>query len=715
MIEVLLVSVAAAPADSLAAARRLHGTDVRLRLAAFTAVADLPDSPLFTERHSFALEPSQLGRQAAAAAQKAPAPRRAWINGQRDPWLRARARKANVIVALDAQAVYTVWQLAQVNTGAHACHGATAALYAVADRRKRPLHYRWRDAVGFLPAPRSLARAAGRRVGRQLRAAALKAIGPRVLRTGPGALLWRTVATAPGLPENARFRLATHVADGFRKADRPGEAVLTLSKAADRTHGVCRRAGLLAAAGLLELRRGVVPTGLADVIAAQAACADHRWRKGDGQGAAVSLARAMELAFHRVLHLDRTESPMSDNPETFLAPLSTSKAFAAMTAGAGRDQPAAPPPADRPLRLLFVTRKNVQFLTEIRERYEKNPAVEVRSLDIAMEPSLEGLITSDARMAALRLGADMGFKRTVEECLRPHLDWADTVFIDWCTGPAVLFTAVDPGKARIVVRLHSFETFSRWPFLTDFSRVDDIVFVGAHLRDLAVSVVPGLQRPDAPRLHVIPNAMDLDRFDRPKDDGARFTLGLVGISAVAKDPRWALAVLRLLRAEDERYRLFLIGADVDGSLSPAAREYADEYQREVAALEAMGAVRRLGQLSDVPGALTSVGVILSSSVRESFHCGLVEGAASGAVPVARDWPFFAGKPNGAHTLFPASWLVGTPRGAADRIRVVTASEDVWRVAAKEAADVARTTWGWPVIAREFDNLLLDVPGASAPR
>ena len=715
MIDVLLVAVAEAPAGSLAvAARRLEGPDVRLRIATFTTVDDVSGTPPLSEWHSFAQDPSKLGRKAEAAAKAASAPRRAWMHGQRDPWLRARGREANVIVALDAHAVYTVWQLAQINASAHACYGVMAASRAVADRRERPKHYAWADLVHSLPSPRSLARAAGRRTRRLVTTGTLRATGRTVLRTGPGARAWRMAVAAPGLPENVRYRLAKRIAVGLEKGGRPAEAVLTLRSAADQSKGLHRRADLLATAGLLELDCGLVPTRLADAIAAQAASADRSWGEGNGKAAAEPLVRAMKLAFHRVLHFDRTESPMADDPETFLAPLLEGTAFAAMTAGAGRLQPAAPPPAARPLRLLFVTYKNANFLTLVRERYERSPAVEVRTLDIALEPSLERLVKSSPQMAALRLGADTELKRAAEERLRPYLDWADTVFIDWCTRQAVLFTIVDPGATRVVVRLHSFETFSRWPFLTDFSRVDDVVFVGAHLRDLTVTTVPSLRRPDAPALHVIPNAMDLERFKRPKEDGARFTLGLVGISAVAKDPRWALAVLRLLRAEDERYRLFLIGADVDGSLSAAARDYATRYEQEAAALEAVGAVRRLGQLADVPGALTSVGVILSSSVRESFHCGFIEGVASGAVPVARDWPFFAGKRNGAHTLFPASWLVSTPREAADRIRAVTATEAVWRAAATDAADHARTTWGWPVVARALDDLLLNVPRAPEP-
>jgi len=85
-----------------------------------------------------------------------------------------------------------------------------------------------------------------------------------------------------------------------------------------------------------------------------------------------------------------------------------------------------------------------------------------------------------------------------------------------------------------------------------------------------------------------------------------------------------------------------------------------------------------GQQSDMPAALTEVGVVISSSVRESFHLGVVEGAASGAVPVVRDWPFFAGRKASARALFPAGWVVGSPAEAAERIRAATASEEVWR-------------------------------------
>jgi glycosyltransferase involved in cell wall biosynthesis len=289
--------------------------------------------------------------------------------------------------------------------------------------------------------------------------------------------------------------------------------------------------------------------------------------------------------------------------------------------------------------------------------------------------------------------------------LAPQVEWADTVFVDWCLGHAAMLTTLDPGSTRIVVRLHSYEAFTVFPHLLDLSRVDDLVFVSEPLRDFTLDVVPRLRQPGAPRTPVVTNAVRLDRYRRPKAADARFVLGLVGLNAIAKDPRWAFDVLRELRRRDDRYRLVLIGREFDGTPSAQAQAYHRGYAQELAELEAAGAVRRVGQTDDVPGALTDVGVILSTSVRESFHLGLVEGAASGAVPVVRDWPFFAGREHSARSIFPADWIVETPAQAAGRIIAHTTSEEVWRKTGEAAVEHALITWDWSVTQAEYDRLL----------
>ncbi|MBO1337579.1 glycosyltransferase [Streptomyces sp. VRA16 Mangrove soil] len=461
-----------------------------------------------------------------------------------------------------------------------------------------------------------------------------------------------------------------------------------------------------------ELAAGREPAALGRVLTDLLGRADAAHGRGEHTEAARHAARALELGGHRVLHFDRYSSPLAQDPHGFTEPLRGSAVLRAVAAPRGRSAPAAAPPADRPHRLLLLTRGNANFLPRIRSHFEARPDTEVRFVDLAA-PLLRTPMARPERLIEHVLRGSSPPPRELEAGLRPLLDWADTVWVEWCTAAAALVTLLDPGTTRVVVRLHRFETFTQWPHLVDFSRVDDLVFVSGHLRELTESVLPRLTGPGGPRRHVLPNAVALRGFDRPKKDAARFTLALVGIGGPVKDPGWAIEVLRLLRAEDPRYRLLLVGKQGDPDVSAATRRHHDALERELRDPALRDAVHLTGHRDDVAEVLTEVGTLLSSSVCESFHCAVLEGAASGALPVVRDWPFFAGRPQGARTLFPADWVVGSPRAAADRILGATATEEGWRAAGAAAAAYTLGRWDWPVVRESYDRLLGLDPARSA--
>jgi glycosyltransferase involved in cell wall biosynthesis len=353
------------------------------------------------------------------------------------------------------------------------------------------------------------------------------------------------------------------------------------------------------------------------------------------------------------------------------------------------------------VRLLVATRINADFLGEIRAHFGSHDGFEMRFVDFADVHELDRFAKNPDKIVFQALAGKPGLPKVAEAAFREHLDWADVVFVEWCTALAALLTQADPRDTRVVVRMHSYEAFTLWPHLMDFSRVDDLVFVSEHLRDLAVAAIPGLQQEDRPRLHVVANAMELQRFVRPKtSDDVRFTLGVIGASKMVKDPRWAIDVVRELRRHDERYRLVLVRGKLQDQSAPA-QAYAADLRRDLAELEPSGAVQVLGHTDDVPAVLEGIGVALSSSVRESFHMGLVEAVASGALPVVRDWPFF---PGAARELFPADWVVDTPGHAAERILALTQDAEVWRPAAAEASRHVRERWDWPVVRTSFEEL-----------
>jgi glycosyltransferase involved in cell wall biosynthesis len=528
---------------------------------------------------------------------------------------------------------------------------------------------------------------------------------PAALRSPVVSGAWGAALAAPGVPDGARSRLAGAVHAGLVGAGRPERAARITGAALRRLRDPRLRAEVLMRQAAAELESGT-PSSLPAAVAAELALADQRLARREVAKAVEHVHAAQRQVFHRRLHFDRLTSPLADDAPGFLAPWHASEAVRALSAPRGRSGVAGPVPTDRPLRLLIATYGNHNFLDLIRQHFAERPDVELRFLDPGEEDggTHVPLLNNPRHMMSHLLTGSSAYGKRVTDWLQPEVDWADVVLVDWCAALAVLFTMVDPGSTRVIVRLHSFETWAVWPHLVDFSRVDDMIFVSDHLRDLTVAAVPALAAADT-RLHVISNAMDLSAYARPKEPDARFTLGVVGVKAVAKDPRWAIDVLRHLRAHDDRYRLALFGRDLDPKASPDAQRYWDAFLADAAELEPTGALLRPGQVDDVPGALTGVGVVLSSSVRESFHCGLVEGAASGAVPVVRDWPFFAGRPTSARTLFPADWVVDTPEEAARRILAVTASEESWRAAGEQAAAHAVATWGWQRVQHDFDQLV----------
>ncbi len=176
---------------------------------------------------------------------------------------------------------------------------------------------------------------------------------------------------------------------------------------------------------------------------------------------------------------------------------------------------------------------------------------------------------------------------------------------------------------------------------------------------------------------------------------------------MVKDPRWAIEVLRHLRRHDERYRLRLIRGKLQDP-TPAAQAYAEALRRDLDELEPSGAVQVLSHTDDVPAALQDVGVVVSSSVRESFHMGLVEGVASGAVPVVRDWPFF---PGAAARPVPRGLGRGHPRAGRRAGPGVDGSEETWREAAAEASAYVLDRWDWTVVSRDFERPAAGDPAA----
>jgi hypothetical protein len=128
--------------------------------------------------------------------------------------------------------------------------------------------------------------------------------------------------------------------------------------------------------------------------------------------------------------------------------------------------------------------------------------------------------------------------------------------------------------------------------------------------------------------------------------------------------------------------------------------YRDELERRLTTLG--DAVQRPGHIDDVADELRRIGVIVSSSRREGTHEGLLQGAASGAFPIVRNWPYVR-RWGGAATIVPEAWVDDTAAQAAERL---LATPDVSEAATTTAEWVVKN-YDWSVVRPALDALLLD--------
>jgi glycosyltransferase involved in cell wall biosynthesis len=276
--------------------------------------------------------------------------------------------------------------------------------------------------------------------------------------------------------------------------------------------------------------------------------------------------------------------------------------------------------------------------------------------------------------------------------------WADVVICEWCGPNAVWYSRHKRRGSRLLVRLHRFELASPYPGQVKIAAVDQVICVSKHYARLC------RERTGWPEAKVatIPNALDVAQLDRPKLEGARFHLGMIGIVPSRKRLDLALDVLEELRRDDDRYLLFIkSGMPWEHWWvwqNPAEREhYADAMRRVQRSPLLRGAVVFDDAGPDVAAWLRRVGLMLSTSDDESFHVAPAEGMASRAVPVLRHWP-------GAETIYDMRWI---HRGPVQMAAAITAYADdaAWRQAGDEAHAQAAAAFSLARVCQAWRGLL----------
>lgn len=243
-----------------------------------------------------------------------------------------------------------------------------------------------------------------------------------------------------------------------------------------------------------------------------------------------------------------------------------------------------------------------------------------------------------------------------------QLQRADVVFCEWGLGNAVWYAHHKRPDQRLIVRVHAQEVRGGYLANVPKEKVDTFIFVSEHLRRDAV--LKGMV--DENNSVVIPNAVDTRRLARPKELNAQKAVAMVGYVPKAKRLDLALDLISILREKDPGFHLILKGKHPNElkwvRLRSEEMEYFKRQEERIAdeCLMQRKAVQYSSFSSDMASFYARIGHIVSLSDHESFHLGLAEGAASGAVPSILRW-------KGSEELYPSDWICDSVGEMAERI------------------------------------------------
>lgn len=267
---------------------------------------------------------------------------------------------------------------------------------------------------------------------------------------------------------------------------------------------------------------------------------------------------------------------------------------------------------------------------------------------------------------------------------RELAEWADVIVCEWCGPNAVWYSRHKQRSARLLVRLHRFELDAPYPPQVKIGNVERVICVSDYYARLTREKTGW----PAAKIVTVPNALDVAQFDRPKLDGARFHLGMIGI-VPAEHKRFDLAldVLEELRRDDDRYQLSVKSGSMPWELwwvwkhAEQRQYYFDAFRRVQRSPLLRGAVVFDDAGPDVPAWLRRIGFMLSTSDYESFHMSPAEAMASRAVPVIRHWA-------GAETIYDTRWIKESPAEMVASIAALSAP-DAWEDARHAAHEEIR--------------------------
>ena len=196
--------------------------------------------------------------------------------------------------------------------------------------------------------------------------------------------------------------------------------------------------------------------------------------------------------------------------------------------------------------------------------------------------------------------------------------WADVAWFEWCDANVIGASRV-PWRGPVICRLHSYEAFTDMPGQVNWTNIAALVFVADHIRDLALSKWPNIERET--RVEVIPNGVNANGLSyRERGHGRK-----IGVLGYANNKKGTETLVELMR-QHRRHEWHVGGEFQDPHL-------AYFFKHAVADLPN---VWYHGWVEAKDEWLDGVDYIVSPSIVESFGYSIAEAMLKGIKPLIRD-------------------------------------------------------------------------------
>ncbi|MDK8800623.1 glycosyltransferase family 4 protein [Corynebacterium coyleae] len=218
---------------------------------------------------------------------------------------------------------------------------------------------------------------------------------------------------------------------------------------------------------------------------------------------------------------------------------------------------------------------------------------------------------------------------------KPLLQAAEVIIAEFASKNAIWYSQHVRPDQRLIVHLHGYELLQDWITELNVDNCAAIVFASEFYRQKAIEMRGWPEE----KLVVVPNSVNFGDLDRRKSADSRFNIGLIGIVPILKRPDRALDLFERLVAEDKRFTLHIRGhAPWNYGWEWKKSAHQDSYREFYRRIGSNPALRERIVFEpfspDIANWLQDIGWLLSPSTRETFHLSAIEGAASGAVPIA---------------------------------------------------------------------------------